>query len=74
MYYERQLIAYWYMRLQIAAEDCDCDKKIEELKADLFRSEFCLSEQLRYCNEHHVDVAFLSQKLTTVGAEYNVEE
>ena len=63
------------MRFQIAAEDCDCDKKIEELKADLFRSEFCLSEQLRYCIEHHVDVAlFVSQKLTTVGDEQNAVE
>ena len=59
---------------QVAPEDCDCDKKIEELKADLFRSEFCLSEQLRYCNEHHVDVALLSQKLTTGGGENNVVE
>ena len=59
---------------QIAADDGDCDKKMEELKADLFRSEFCLSEQLRYCNEHHVDVALLAQNLTAVGAARNVEE
>ncbi len=57
-----------------AAKHCPCLETVDQLRRELFQKDFCLERQVAYCNDNHVDVAVISDRLGAGPTTIQYEE